>query len=661
MTKLTSVSRVGHLGYRMTLPLRDGVTIVTGNNAAGKSMLAATIPDVFFDQSKLTAGSTLGVSWENNGVPASCFVQAVKGKTSWRCMEDNQAQEIRLKGTAKAWLKKRMPLSYSAFSTVNYISALRSGTILSGNATQCNELLADIVGLTVFDTLRKAMSAIYDREGLTAEIRSRLQTEIDALQPSVSSFRVIPKIDEKLATLQSRKATIRERAERLGEQLDTVRPLAHESDAALKQIVKDGEADLQAWQDFDEYEAAPKPRPLDVKRLELAREIYTRLNAHQLPYIWEVVYGKHVPPRNRARALRHATALQDRLSHLRVSVSHLKGAHDNDKCPTCNGKINRDIMLRTMSKELRRVEGEIAAAVMSAELATAANRIDSIQASLKVSPEGFMALVRDLDELEDAAQHNRTCDFNLKKVKRPKTARPDVNRIDDAKDELALREKGFVMATDDAEKQYDTLAASHEKLSHYIRSLSDYREQQLEFSASAKRFATVSSELDQLPETEDVELIREMLKALESKNARNPYLEMVGAHLVAMLNEHSQNFYSYPVEFDWQAGALIANRKGAAANVSTFSGHESRVFMLLMAVSTQLCLPIDARLRTLVLDEIEAGSQASNRHALAELLPTVLDNGYDNLLVVTPQSFADFPVHGSRYRVEADKTLSRIE
>jgi hypothetical protein len=62
-----------------------------------------------------------------------------------------------------------------------------------------------------------------------------------------------------------------------------------------------------------------------------------------------------------------------------------------------------------------------------------------------------------------------------------------------------------------------------------------------------------------------------------------------------------------------------------------------------------------------VLDEIEAGSQASNRHALAELLPTVLDNGYDNLLVVTPQSFADFPVHGSRYRVEADKTLSRIE
>lgn len=663
MTKFTGVSLIGHLGYRMSLPLADGITVLTGENAAGKSALASTIPGVLFDLMKPNANATLSVSWERDGAPWSATIQTDKAKKpTWRMSEAGSVIEHRLKKDAKKWLAQHLALSYGAFSTVNFISALRGSTILSGNATACNELLAEIVSLTVFSSLRDGMRAIYNREGMTAEVRARIEGELNALsESSHAGFRVIKGIDNKLARLQESKATFRERANQLSEQLDVKRPLAHKTDAELAKLIADGDAAYAAWRAYDAYEAAPKPKPLSAKRLAKARELAQIEALANGEMVWRVIIGEVPPTKNPRRVQRAAIALAEERAALRVSVDHLKGAHDADKCPTCRNRIDTPALLRTLSRTLRDVETRYEKAQDDAAWAEATVVAERVKSELRIDGPTALALARDLPAMEEAERHNARCGPPLAKVARPKTPRPDEALIEDAREEVALRARGFALSEDEATDRFNAYADRYNKTTRLITALSEHRERQLDHINGTRRVAALRQELDQLPNTDELDLMKEVLKQLENRNARDQYLEMVGAHLVAALNRLSRDFYTYPVEFAWQRGNLIANRKGAAANVSTLSGHESRVLLLLMAMASQECLPERDRVNTLVLDEIESGSKAENRHALAELLPRVLDNGYDNLLVVSPQTFADFPVHGRRYRVEADKTLRRLE
>lgn len=664
MIKITSVSLSGKLGYNATLPLADGVTVLSGDNASGKTLLATTIPDVLYPQRALEKGVMKSVTWEDQGSVCSVIAQNTANKSVWRCTVDGDAQMHRTISSAKEWVRRRLPLTYSGFTIINFLAPLRSGTMLSGNPAARMALLSEIVQITIFDEWRKALNSMYNKERVTIEVRTRLESELDKLQAPQSVY--IPRIDSKIAKLQSSKTRLRTQAEDLLEQLDTAeRPLAHMPDSDLATYITKLQNDIAAWEAYDEYEAAPKPIPVDMNDVRIAEHLEKW--ADKYPFFADLMQSKLSLLKDPKSLLRRKRELEDSITAVKTSLAHLEGAHSDNACPTCSQTINKKDLVKTLRKLLADHEKALKPIAKSvpaieagralAELSTTLSRLYKYP-PLKLSK--ARAIYAKRDELLDAADHNDKCDPDLRVVRKPDVARPSKAKLEAALDERALRKRGFVLDTKTASAQYEKLVNSHNMLAYYLRALTHQRDRQQEHDYARQRRASIQRELEQLPVSEDAELMMELLKALDNKNARNRYIKLFGDSLVDWLNELAPRYYSYKVEFAWVNGSIVANRKGYADDVSTLSGHESKVFMLLNAVSTQSCLPPSQRIGTLILDEIEANSQQENREALAEIIPQLLDY-YSNILVVSPQKFADFPVHGRRYHVTPKKTLTRVE
>jgi energy-coupling factor transporter ATP-binding protein EcfA2 len=654
--KIKSVSALRYVGMTATLPLADGVaTTLTGINASGKSMLASIVPGILFNELTLNKDAAVGLDFETAVGPGSMLVSKQGAKTVWRGTINGEAANHNTIRAAQGWMRENFPVTPSVFPTANYLAAFRSGTMLGGKPAERMALLSDIVGLQVFDELRKGVSKLAQSANVTLAMRERIRADMDELAASsLSSERVI-NLGGLTNYLSERRSEIRAEAMKLSEALDD-RPYGNvptdKLEAALALAPERNKA-WDAWDEFKEAGGAPKTQysEADYNAALSARDI---VGMELLPLLTGKL--KEVPKLSLQQ--KRLAAHEAEIGAVREQLAHLKG-HQGNTCPTCSSVINGKKLVRGLTKALKSLESGKPALVKKVRLAEATEKFRSKLDRWRTTPEAVKARLDDFDEVIEtyetslAVQAKWGGNYPFK---------PDKPRIDtdEIKTELRLRKRGYGLLIDD-EKRFKLLHKRYKGATGVLSAVNNIVEEQSEVLANRRRLQKLQAELAQLPNSEDAELLVELLKALDNRNARNKYLELVAEHWIATLNELAPTFFDYKMEFAWKSnGQLIANRKGGATDTVLLSGREGRTFLLLNAVAIQRCLPPGKRLRTLFLDEIEAGSDPSNRALLAEIIPTLLDH-YDNIAVITPLAKSEFYVEGPRYRVTKDKTLVREE
>ena len=650
--KITDIHTLDYVGMTATLPLENGVTTLVGPNAGGKTMLINVVPGILFNEAALTSGAACGFGWEAESGEGSMFVSKKGTKTTWRGTVDGKSMLHNTIKPAQAWLRENFPVTHPSFVTANFLAAFRSSTMLSGMPAARMQLLADIIDLRAFDEMKKGISKLADSAKITVAMRDRIKRELQELSDIVGSDDK-PKIylGDVRDYLSDRRSDIKAKAMQIAEALED-RPFGNIPTKTLKQLVAMAPERNAAW---DAWEECCKLNIYDIKK----PSEYDYKTAIALVEIvdcderaTEVLTGRYAMLDNPEKERDRLARLKAEISNIDRQLAHLQG-HDGKTCPTCGSNVNSKLLRKTLNSSRKTLVKRKAKQEERVWVANVSRSINEIINAQKVELKDVRVMLafnwqEFIDSYEAAIAIEKR--FGGQLPSKPDKGRIDVDEINA---ELRLRKKGYGLLKQD-ERKYDTLAAKFEGASGVLRAVTDLAEEQAEMASAFKRRQALVQELSELPHGEDADLLIELLKMLDNRNSRNPYLELVSEHLIEKMNELAPNFFSYKMEFAWQAGKLIANRKNAATDTVLLSGREGRTFMLLNAVAIQCCLPPARRLRTLFLDEIEAGSAPENRTLLAELIPTMLDY-YDNICVVTPLAKNEFYVEGPRYRVVEGK------
>jgi DNA repair exonuclease SbcCD ATPase subunit len=652
--KITRVETSDYIGMNATLPLVDGVTTLTGANAGGKTKLVNTVPGIMFNEVTLNPGATIGFGWETDNGPGSMLLTKQGSKTLWRGTVDGKGAEHNTIRAAQAWMREHFPVTQSVFTTANYLAAFRSGVMLGGKPAERMALLSDIVGLQVFDELRKGVSKLAQSANVTLALRERIMADLSELEAGDTN-RTVFNLDGVTKHLTNRKANLRAEATKLSEALED-RPYGNVPTKTLEQALELAPTRNKAWDAWDEFKAAGGAPKLSYSEADY----HAALCAQDIEGmgLTPILTGKVKQLAKLELQRKRLAAHQAEMNAIREQLDHLKG-HKGNTCPTCSSVINGKRLVRGLIKALSALEENTPSLRKKVTLAEATDKYRSKLERWRTTPSSVIERLNDYIDVIAAYETAREVQarWGGKYPTRPEKQRIDTDEI---KHELRLRKRGCGLLTED-ERRFDLLSAKYKGASGVLSAVSDVMEEQSEIFANKRRFSRLQAELAELPDGDDAELLVELLKALDNRNARNKYLELVAEHWIAMLNELAPSFFDYKMEFAWKPnGQLIANRKGSATDTVLLSGREGRTFLLLNAVAIQRCLPPAKRLRTLFLDEIEAGSDPSNRALLAEIIPTLLDH-YDNIVVVTPLAKSEFYVEGPRYRVTKDQTLVREE
>lgn len=655
--KLKSIQSLDYNGLSATLPLENGVTTLTGANASGKTMMSSIVPGILFNETKLQSGAAIGITWDAFDSEAAMLVSKHGNKTTYRATIDGESKEHHTIKPARAWLAEHLPVSQSVFSYVNYLAAFRTGTLLGGSPAARRELLAQIVNLQVFDTLKQLVGKLAQSAHTTVAMRDRLLSSIKDLERETPDNALIS-LDGMANYISAKRSTIKAKATMLAEALED-RPFGEATDEQLSELLKIAPSRNKAWDDWEQFqEDGGKPAKNVTATQYATAQALQRIIDTDGDARW-IINGKYAAVPN---AEKHRKALAAHLSdidNITKQLLHLE-EHDGKNCPTCGSSIDGYALVKSLTRTISKLKKQTETLRLNVMLARATEVIDRETKAFKAKASLYPTLLESYEDVIEAYEASQAVinRWGGKYPEKPTKPRIDVESV---RNEQKLRKRfGSVR---DGERTYKALAGKFATNTTLLSVLSSLSEEQADVRANLRQLTKLRADLDNLPHTEDAELLTVIIKALENKNARDKYLELVAAKFVANLNDKAPEFFSYKMEFAWHNGQLIANRNGAATDVVLLSGREGRAFMLLSAIALMRCLPPNRRLKTLFLDELEAGSMRENRELLAEIIPTLTDY-YDNIVVITPMQKSEFFVEGPRYRVidnKGRKSLIREE
>lgn len=653
--KITRIESLDYVGMNATLPLADGVTTLTGENAGGKTMLVSIVPGILFNEATLQNGATIGFGWQKESETGSMLVTKQNKKTIWRGTDNGTAKEHNTIKAATNWMREHFPISESVFPTVNYLAAFRSGTMLGGKPSERMALLSDIVGLRLFDDLRGAINKMAQNANLTAAMRERIIRDISDIENAGYSKPLFT-LQGLVPDLAAKHSVMRVAATRLADALDD-RPFGNIATEDLNKLLKLEPERRKAWDAWEEFqdlggENIKKPKRRDYNAARALQEI---LDYDPDLYL---ISGKVKMIYDATKQQAKLISAKTEVAQIETQLSHFED-HNGNTCPTCNSKIDTKFLVKTLNRSLDNKIADIKRLERKVKIAKSSDAIKRILKEWKVSTDEIKIVSK--FDYEDIIERYEAVEKLEAKFGGKFPTKPEKQRIplSELEAELRLRKKGYGLLKDDIRK-YERISSKLASASGVLSAVSEVAEQQVEIITNHKRIKSLEDELAGLPNGEEAAILIEIMKKLDNRNARNKYLDLVAEHLISSLNEEASRFFDYSMEFAWHNGQLIANRKGAATDTVLLSGREGRTFLLLNAVAIQKCLPPAKRLRTLILDELEAGSDKKNKALLSELIPP-LQAHYDNIVVVTPLSKSEFYVEGPRYRVTKDKTLVREE
>jgi DNA repair exonuclease SbcCD ATPase subunit len=151
---------------------RKGITLITGANRAGKSLLPSSIPLVLYgsppvasERQKVKMKEVLmrknavsGFVWKNNKTKWSLDVETKGQSQHYRVHRNGKDLELHRKGDAMDKVNAAFPISEDLFFTCYYLSASQPHVLHSGTPAQRMAFVEGMFDLGVFDEMRKDFS-----------------------------------------------------------------------------------------------------------------------------------------------------------------------------------------------------------------------------------------------------------------------------------------------------------------------------------------------------------------------------------------------------------------------------------------------------------------------------------------------------------------------
>ena len=179
--------------------VEPGVTVIRGDNYAGKSTLVSCIPNVFDGCPPLlkkkdakalhSENSMIGIKYKYNNIPYKVVQACKKGSISYKIEENGKELEPRTIGIAKELLEKIFPISSLQYYSVVHLTPYRANVLLSGTGPQRKEFFEELFHLDISEVVAEQIKQEYNK-------LKREKDEKDILLEQLSGLQYIDNIEE---------------------------------------------------------------------------------------------------------------------------------------------------------------------------------------------------------------------------------------------------------------------------------------------------------------------------------------------------------------------------------------------------------------------------------------------------------------------------------
>lgn len=165
----------------------------------------------------------------------------------------------------------------------------------------------------------------------------------------------------------------------------------------------------------------------------------------------------------------------------------------------------------------------------------------------------------------------------------------------------------------------------------------------------------------------DLPVYEALTKAYGAKGIRVDQIKYLADAFCDNLNKFTPLVFNKQVKFSVNVDStnfnILAERNGGlTADVSTFSGAESRCFCLLCLLALLPFVPEQYRTDFVILDEMEAGIQESGRQLLTQGFFKALNSIVPKIIIITPMSTQEYYIESTKeYYLRLKNNITQIE
>ena len=682
--------------------VEPGVTVIRGDNYAGKSTLVSCIPNVFDGCPPLlkkkdakalhSENSMIGIKYKYNNIPYKVVQACKKGSISYKIEENGKELEPRTIGIAKELLEKIFPISSLQYYSVVHLTPYRANVLLSGTGPQRKEFFEELFHLDISEVVAEQIKQEYNKLKHKTEQLKYYKEQYTKCTNDLQSLTALKAYQSQIKTpysiedLVDRINKIQAKLEALEDQLRELKvsiSLYHKNKQKMAEK-KQLELELETYDNIKETPDQVKERydalknegeklKEQIKLIEEVNKKYYRMQdlEHQIdPKLAKLTLEEYI---------RRYIIAEAKTKENRNLIGRLQSLVGQAVCPTCNQPLQ--------DKELQELIGNC-----QQQIDKYANYLDKVDLTKEylglkelglvfedptgriTEVDGLKLKMKELKELYDVAKIKENLKLRLAAYPEDiQLQEPDESliqalesKIKQGQERLALykeelRVKQEIKKLDDLNADLideHGLRLEMERLSPKIEILNEQRmelnskiklglSQNESYKAKQDRIAVINKDLEDLP------IYEALTKAYGAKGIRVDQIKYLADMYCNNLNKYAGLVFNKDIKFTVKVDSsnfnIYAERNGGmVSDVCMLSGAESRCFALLSAISLLPFIPEKYRTDFIIFDEMEAGIKEVNRNLLAQ-------NFFKALLSIVPKIIIITPMDRKEYYIEADR------
>lgn len=642
-------------------------------------------------------GGVARLKFKKNQTKFDLSLNAKKGQYS--VSKDGKTLDIRRKGEQLDYVSNLFSWSPEIFRSTVYLNSSLPNPILVGTPTERHIFFEKIFNVEIVDrihnwskkelqilkqhkaaldalesTLPKSCPSKSYIEKLESKIE-RISSEVKRLQDSINDTRI--NNDRILARERALKAVPEKYRSYSVSDIEAIISKLESKRSKLQKDLKKAEA-AKWWSD-----AKPKIKALRAKLKELPSATSTR-DLHEikedLAVLKEYERALSELPKAKKRYKEYLASIEQARSALNVpkSVDHddLRSWIDLQKnvlgsiaslleksgscCPVCESKLKLGYKNKLVDK-FRSSSKDISAKYRALvdlledppERPLNSSIVEKMQKAVKDLPK----IEKEFDKAVKAAKYaekRRELEIRLAKLDH-------------------IKEVVFDKTPEQVEKEIEQVEEKISRISRVLSSLEalesigavkgDYKDTRSDEQLLSKKssvLAKLSSKLDILvhqrrtyksikkkmdeiaPKIKEIPYLEELQKLTGSAHVRTEMIRSMFNKYLDDLNAHAGRIFNSDRYFEAEWGKrtlkIYSVEGGIRSSTTEFSGFEKRAFEILHCIALAPLLPSEMRTNIVILDEMEAGLEPSNRTKLAEDLIPYLKEMVECVIVVTPMA-----------------------
>ena len=178
---------------------QPGITVVRGDNGAGKSLLFNCIPNIFDSAPPLAKkkdakilhsdNSAIGFKFNYNNKKYRVIQESSKSSLNYKIEEDGKDLEPRTISIAKEYLERIFPLNTNHYYSLVHLNTYRPHILLSGTGPQRKEFFEELFHLNISDFIGDKVKEDYN-------VLKRQKDEMMVLKDQINELKRVDNIDE---------------------------------------------------------------------------------------------------------------------------------------------------------------------------------------------------------------------------------------------------------------------------------------------------------------------------------------------------------------------------------------------------------------------------------------------------------------------------------